>query len=71
MLGFGLTSAVMASPRTGSSAIGCRIASVALGLIGPLAVAANLYVQQLGFNPIFLVSDPNQKWKLPRFSSLR
>ena len=33
-------------------------------LFGPLAVAANLYVQHLGFNAIFLVSDPAQKWKL-------
>ena len=31
---------------------------------GPLAVGANLYIQQLGFNPIYLVSDPSQKWKL-------
>ena len=33
-------------------------------MFGPLAVAANLYVERLGFNAIFLVSDPAQKWKL-------
>ena len=32
--------------------------------MGPLAVAANLYIQSLKFNPIYLVSDPSQKWKL-------
>ena len=32
--------------------------------LGPLAVAANLFIQQLGFNPIYLVADPHQKWKL-------
>ena len=32
--------------------------------MGPLAVAANLYIQSLKFNPIYLVSDPGQKWKL-------
>ncbi len=39
-------------------------ATVSLALFGPLAVAANLYVQHLGFNAIFLISDPAQKWKL-------
>ena len=39
-------------------------AGVALAAFGPLAVTGNLIVQQLGFNPIFLVSDPAQKWKL-------
>ena len=44
--------------------IGARAATVSLALFGPLAVGANLYVQHLGFNAIFLVSDPAQKWKL-------
>ena len=39
-------------------------ATFSLALFGPLAVGANLYVQHLGFNAIFLVSDPAQKWKL-------
>ena len=64
MLGFGLTSAVMTVAKDWFSRHWRLAATVALGLFGPLAVAANLYVQQLGFNAIFLVSDPAQKWKL-------
>ena len=64
MLGFGLTSAVMAIATNWFSRHWLAIASVALGLMGPLAVGANLYIQRLGFNPIYLVSDPTQKWKL-------
>jgi len=64
MLGFGLTSAVMASAKNWFSRHWRIAATVALGLLGPLAVGANLYIQGLGFNPIYLVSDPNQKWKL-------
>ena len=64
MLGFGLTSAVMAVAKNWFARNWRVAASVALGLYGPLAVGANLYIQQLGFNPIYLVSDPNQKWKL-------
>ena len=64
MLGFGLTSAVMAVAKDWFARNWLPIAAIALGLMGPLAVAANLYIQQLGFNPIYLISDPNQKWKL-------
>jgi spermidine synthase len=64
MLGFGLTSAIMTVAREWFSRHWRGAATVALGLFGPLAVGANLYVQQLGFNAIFLVSDPAQKWKL-------
>lgn len=64
MLGFGLTSAVMASAKGWFSKHWLGAATGALGLMGPLAVGANLFIQQLGFNPIYLVSDPNQKWKL-------
>jgi spermidine synthase len=64
MLGFGLASAVM-TVGTGWFARNWRwAATVSLALFGPLAVGANLYVQRLGFNAIFLVSDPAQKWKL-------
>src|ERR1700682_2057583 len=56
MLGFGLTSAVMTVAKDWFSRHWRIAASVALGLFGPLAVGANLYVQQLGFNAIFLVS---------------
>src|SRR5271156_5584994 len=64
MLGFGLTSAVMAVAKNWFARNWRVAASVALALYGPPAVGANLYNQQLGFNPIYLVSDPNQKWKL-------
>src|SRR5271154_4732610 len=64
MLGFGLTSAVMCVAKSWFQRNWRVAASVALGLFGPLAVGANLFVQQLGFNAIFLVSDPAQKWKL-------
>ncbi len=64
MLGFGLTSAVMAVAKDWFARNWRVAATIALGLFGPLAVGANLYIQQLGFNPIYLVSDPNQKWKL-------
>src|SRR5271156_1285400 len=64
MLGFGFTSAVMASAKSWFSRHWQGAATAGLGLMGPLAVAANLYIQQLKFNPIYLVSDPNQKWKL-------
>ncbi len=64
MLGFGLTSAVMCVATRWFERNWRLAAGVALGLFGPLAVAANLYIQQLGFNAIFLISDPAQKWKL-------
>ena len=64
MLGFGLVSAVMASAKSWFSRHWQGAASFGLGIMGPLAVAANLYVQSLKFNPIYLVSDPGQKWKL-------
>jgi hypothetical protein len=64
MLGFGLTSAVMASAKGWFQRHWLGAATTGLGLMGPLAVAANLYIQTLKFNPIYLVSDPGQKWKL-------
>src|SRR5579872_5319991 len=64
MLGFGLTSAVMCVAKNWFQRHWRGAAGVALALFGPLAVVANLYVQKLGFNAIFLVSDPVQKWRL-------
>ena len=64
MLGFGLASAVMTVAKDWFARNWRLAATVSLVLFGPLAVAANLYVQHLGFNAIFLVSDPAQKWKL-------
>ena len=64
MLGFGLASATMTVAKDWFARNWRAAATVSLALFGPLAVAANLYVQHLGFNAIFLVSDPAQKWKL-------
>ena len=64
MLGFGLASATMVVAKDWFARHWRGAASFSLALFGPLAVAANLYVQHLGFNAIFLVSDPAQKWKL-------
>jgi spermidine synthase len=64
MLGFGLASVVMTAAKDSFARNWRAAATVSLALFGPLAVGANLYVQRLGFNAIFLVSDPAQKWKL-------
>src|SRR5271156_5324803 len=64
MLGFGLASATMTVAKDWFERNWRLAASVALGLFGPLAVGANLYVQQLGFNAIFLISDPAPQWKV-------
>ena len=64
MLGFGLASATMTVAKDWFARHWRGAATVSLALFGPLAVGANLYVQHLGFNAIFLVSDPAQKWKL-------
>jgi spermidine synthase len=64
MLGFGLASAVMTVAKEWFARNWRVAATASLALFGPLAVAANLYVQHLGFNAIFLISDPAQKWKL-------
>src|SRR5271156_2140011 len=64
MLGFGLASATMTVAKNWFARHWRAAATFSLALFGPLAVAANLYVQHLGFNAIFLVSDPAQKWKL-------
>ncbi len=64
MLGFGLASATMVVAKDWFARHWRAAAAFSLTLFGPLAVGANLYVQHLGFNAIFLVSDPAQKWKL-------
>ncbi len=64
MLGFGLTSAVMAVSTRWIMDNWQRAAATALLSFGPLMVAAHLIAQQLPFNAIFLVADPAQKWRL-------
>src|SRR5262249_46837916 len=65
-LGFGLTSAVMCIGKGFFDRHWRGVATTALFLFGPLTVASNLLAQQIPFNAIFLVSDPMQKWRLPR-----
>ena len=64
MLGFGLTSAVMCLARNWFERHWFGVIAASLGAFAPLVVGANLVAQQLPFNPIFLVSDSLQKWRL-------
>jgi hypothetical protein len=64
MLGFGVASAVMCIGKTRIAANRDLLAKICLLLFGPLLAAANGLAQQIPFNPIFLVSDPQQKLRL-------
>lgn len=64
MLGFGLASAVMALSKDYFQRRWRRVSSVAITLFGPLMAGCHILAQQVPFNPIFLVSDPAQKWNL-------
>ncbi|RYY03382.1 MAG: hypothetical protein EOO53_07990 [Gammaproteobacteria bacterium] len=64
MLGFGLTSAVMCLARSWFERHWFGVIAGSLAAFAPLVVGANLAAQQLPFNPIFLVSDSLQKWRL-------
>lgn len=64
MLGFGLTSAVMCLARPWFDRHWYGIIGASLLAFAPLVIMSNLVAQQLPFNPIFLVSDPMQKWRL-------
>lgn len=64
MLGFGLMSAIMCVAKNWFAKHWRFVCGFALLSFGPLAVAAHLIAQQLPFNAIFLLSDPNQKWRL-------
>ncbi len=64
MFGFGLVSAIMCIGKAHFERHWDRWISAALLLFGPLMVGANCLAQALPFNPIFLVSDPTQKWRL-------
>lgn len=64
MLGFGLTSAVMCVTRRWFERHAAGVITVTLAVYALLVVAANLTAQQFPFNPLFLVSDPMQKWRL-------
>ncbi len=64
LLGFGLTSAVMCAGKDWFERNWRGVAALSLLTFGPLMVAANLIAQQIPFNAIFLISDPDQKWLL-------
>ena len=64
MLGFGLTSAIMCLARPWFERHWFGVIAASLALFAPLMVGTNLVAQQLPFNPIFLVSDNQQKWRL-------
>jgi len=64
MLGFGIASAVMCVNKAWIQANRDPLAKVCLLAFGPLLAAANGLAQQIPFNPIFLVSDPQQKLRL-------
>lgn len=64
MLGFGLTSAVMCLARNWFERHWFGVIAGSLAAFAPLVVGSNLAAQQLPFNPIFIVSDPLQKWRL-------
>ena len=64
MLAFGLVSAVMCIGKGFFARHWRAVAGASVVLFAPLLVAANLLAQQVPFNAIFLLSDPNQKWRL-------
>ncbi len=64
MLGFGVASAVMCIGKARIEARQALLAKLCLLSFGPLLSLANGLAQQIPFNPIFLVSDPQQKLRL-------
>ena len=64
MLGFGIASAVMCVGKARIERNQDLLAKICLLAFGPLLAAANGLAQMVPFNPIFLVSDPQQKLRL-------
>ncbi len=64
MLGFGVMSAVMCIGAGIFQRRWALMVKLALLSFGPLMVIGNTAAQAIGFNPIALVSDPQQKYKL-------
>jgi len=64
MLGFGLASVIMCIANDWFIRHWRRAAAISLLACGPLMVASTLLAQTIPFNPVFLVSDPEQKWRL-------
>src|SRR5690348_8219830 len=64
MFGFGVASAVMCVRTEAFEARQDGLSRICLLAFGPLLALSNGLAQQLPFNPIFLVSDPQQKLRL-------
>ncbi|MEW6265943.1 MAG: hypothetical protein AB1641_22955 [Thermodesulfobacteriota bacterium] len=64
MFGFGVFSTVLCLWKQVFKARLVFFTNLSLLLLGPAMVAANSAAQTLSFNPIFLVSDPDQKYHL-------
>ncbi|MEQ8695493.1 MAG: hypothetical protein RLT05_02915, partial [Bauldia litoralis] len=64
MLGFGVMSAVMCIGTGTFQKYWKGLITASLVLFGPLMLVANAVAQQLGFNPIELIANPEQKFKL-------
>jgi hypothetical protein len=64
MLGFGLSSAGLCAVQPLVRRWADRIATTALVLFAPLLAAAHLLAQQTPFNAVFMLADPQQKWRL-------
>jgi len=64
MLGMGLSSAVLCAARPLIERFGRHIAAFSLFLFGPLIAGTNLLAQQVPFNAVFMLSEPQQKWRL-------
>ncbi|NGZ28805.1 MAG: hypothetical protein G8345_18180 [Magnetococcales bacterium] len=64
MFGFGVASTVMCLWQEVFEREAERIARYAFFAFGPLMVLGNALAQDAQFNPIFLLADKNQQWKL-------
>lgn len=64
MLGFGVMSAIMCIGTGVFRRRWSLLIKIALVSFGPLMILGNTLAQAIGFNPIALVSDPQQKFKL-------
>ena len=64
MLGFGIASTVLCIARGFAERHAAGIATAAAILFAPLLAGANLAAQQAPFNAVFIVADPQQKWRL-------
>jgi SAM-dependent methyltransferase len=64
MLGFGVMSAIMCIGTTVFERHWDRLMTLSFYSFGPLMVLGNTLAQSVGFNPIELVADPGQKYKL-------